>query len=568
MSKNQQSHSDAFFDVWEVLLRYKWRFLLTSFIVMITILGGSLLLPRKYEAVAVFDRRTDMVMAEIMVHGAPRSFQNPRQSLIKELAGQPAIDELIERVGPEFVRRATLGDDTVDVRALRADLSRRILVEFDIATPNLDRVKVQYTSSDPNVARLIVNELVQSYIDRTRLEIDGRLREATSFFESQASLVKERVDEIATRKLNFEIEHGDLLPDSPNNVQTVKAMTEMNLTSARQKHDMLEMKLQAMRQRLTETPKSTPSFITEKNPELARMEVRLRELESQRALYVAVYKMTLKHPDLLAIEQEIDSIKGQIGNTETEVVTQKRFSNNPMHAELELQISTTQSELESQARQINALEDRLTSLGTTSADMFPIRAAYERLERELEQAHRQIDFWEENQRRVQMALSAEASNRGIRLDFVKPCDFIRKPVSPNLAQVLIATLGLGVFCGGLCVFLAHRSDSSFRSASEVTETLDLPVIGTVSEIISVQQRRIRNLKNMIVYPINVAGMVLVLGAMAGFLYLTLERPYYFDQESEKHAAPSAATEAIDSMPVIDMSGINPTPIAGFATEQE
>jgi len=529
----KQDHTDTLFEIWEVLMRFRWRFMITSFVVMIAVLGLSLLLPRKYEASALFDRRTDMVMSEIMHRGAPNSFQDPRQSLVKELAGDPALDALIERIRPRLKKLGQERGEPIDVASLRADLPRKLLVEFEIASPELDRVRVRYASRDPELARVVVNELIRGYLERTRNEIDRRLRQASDFFKMQADEARDKIETIATRKLDFEIKHGDLLPDTPNNVETVKTMAEMTLENAKQKRAALQMKVEALSERLAQTPRSTPSVVRSKNPDLNRLENKLRELESKQALYTAVYKMTDAHPDLVALRQEIEATKKKIERTDKEVVSQRTLSTNPMHEELKLHLANARSDLEAQEKQVMMLEERIARLGAASADLFPVRAQYERLTRELEEARRQLEFWEDNQRRVEMTLRAESDNRGVQLTFIKPCETIRRPVSPNLAQVLLATVGLGLFSGALAVFLAQRSDASFHSAGELGEAFNLPVFGSVSEIISRQQRRMRTLKNTVIYPANAAALGCVVCVVASVLVVHLQRPWALDSTTQK-----------------------------------
>ena len=46
------SQAEALLEIWDVLLRYRWRFIVPTFLVMVAVLAGSLLLPRKYNAEA------------------------------------------------------------------------------------------------------------------------------------------------------------------------------------------------------------------------------------------------------------------------------------------------------------------------------------------------------------------------------------------------------------------------------------------------------------------------------------------------------------------------------------
>ena len=81
MVSKPDNQAKAILEIWNLLLQYRWRFITPAFLVMAAILAISLILPRKYDAQAIFERRTDMVLAEITSRGAPRTFQDPRQAL-------------------------------------------------------------------------------------------------------------------------------------------------------------------------------------------------------------------------------------------------------------------------------------------------------------------------------------------------------------------------------------------------------------------------------------------------------------------------------------------------------
>src|SRR5690606_28008513 len=100
----QSENSNALLELWEIVVRYRWRMVLPAFAVTALVLGVSLFLPRKYKAVGVFEQRTDMVLTEMANRrGATRSFQNPRDSTVEQLIGAPAIDHVLTTLEPQLV---------------------------------------------------------------------------------------------------------------------------------------------------------------------------------------------------------------------------------------------------------------------------------------------------------------------------------------------------------------------------------------------------------------------------------------------------------------------------------
>lgn len=519
--KNAQQN--AVLELWELLLRYRWRFILPAFAVMLMVLGMSLFLPRKYKSEAMFERRTDMVLTEMTARGATGNFQEPRNSLVKEITGHPAVDELIQQIEPRLAKKGLIKTE-LDRQVLRTNIVRSAIVHWDIASSALDRVRVEYVSPDPEVAKLVVNGLVKNYIRRTEDAMDTRLNESAGFFKKEADNSRKTIDEFETRLLEFEVNNGDLLPESANGVQERLGARETELQDMIAKRDAAGVLAEHLKRAIAETPATIPEIITAPNPELTRLTAKRRLLEEQMSQYTDVLKMKPAHPDLIALHQRIAEIKTVIGKTDKTIVAQETQTPNPKRTELELQYTRSMGEQDALARQIEVVGDQVKQMVAQTGDMFPVRSNYRKLKRQVAQAQRQLAFWEDNLRRVEMTLAAESGNRGIRFDFVKPGGIGAKPVSPNVAQVLMASIGLGLMAGALSVFFAHRTDETFTSGDELAQTFDLPLLGTVSELVSRQYRKARRIRHMILYPTNAALMAAALFAMVTLLYLDLEKP--------------------------------------------
>lgn len=526
---HHQNQAKALLDAWDIVLRYRWQFVIPAFLVCAGVLTASLLLPRKYKAQAIFERRTDSVLEEITSRGASKSYEGPRASLVHEIAGEPAIDELIENSRNEIVEAARESGKTVDPVTLRNDLLSKTLVRRDIGTSTLDRVRVTYTGENADIARLAVNKLVTNYINRTRSDLDRRLRQSETFFKNEVARSRARIEQLEDRKLTFEIKQSELLPDNPNNVQAALTEAQLQLTETREQRNAALLKARALRGALDATPKTTPSYITQRNPELIRLEQKLLLQQETLNKYVTIFKMTAKHPDLVDLRRQIGELQAAIAAQPAEVVSERQFSENPKHAEIELLLTAASADAEALTNQTAAMEAKIVELNVESKRLFPVRAEYNKMQREIDQGLRQLAFWEGNLNRVKMSLTAEDGNRGIQLNFIKPCGELTRPVSPDLSHVLLAAVGMGLLSGAVSVLFAHRTNESYRSGEDLAQAMGVPLVGAVSEIISKQQRRIKRLRKCILYPLNVAGMSAVLLLLTGMLYFNLKRPEAFDR---------------------------------------
>ena len=528
MSRHQ-NQAKALLDAWDVVVRFRWQFIIPTFLVATGVLALSLLLPRKYAATAIFERRMDTVMEEITTRGGSATYTRQPTSLAYEIAGEVAIDAMLKDIADEVGTIAERRGKRVDAFGLRSELLARVLVRRDVATKSLDRVRVQYTGNDPELARLAVNTLVQNYIARTRQELDRRLVQSKAFFKNEAARSREQIEQIENQKLTFEIEHAELLPDNPNNIQMTMSEWQLRSADLGDLYESAKIKAEKLRESLQRTPPTVPTYVKSRNPERDRLERELAKLRAVLNTYVAVRKMRDEHPDLIDLRDQIGALQLKLARTPAEVVTQEEVAKNPKYADLDVMLTQAAAEAEALQRQWTASTKKIQELDARSAQLFPVRAEYSKMERDVEQALRQLAFWESNLNRVNMSLKAESGDRGIQLAFVKPCGQIDRPVSPDLMHVLMAAMGLGLVSGVVSVLFAHRTNESFQTGEELSEAINLPLTGAVSEIISPQQRRIKHLRRFVLYPLNLAGMTTVLLVMVGLLYVNVKHPQALGQ---------------------------------------
>jgi len=78
------------------------------------------------------------------------------------------------------------------------------------------------------------------------------------------------------------------------------------------------------------------------------------------------------------------------------------------------------------------------------------------------------------------------SDEGTKFKILEPARLPLRPVRPNLQKLFFLALLLGMFVGAGAAFAAEFLDRSFQSAEDLQATLTLPVIGSISTIVTEQ----------------------------------------------------------------------------------
>lgn len=524
---SQHEHEQkAFMEVWRILLRYRWRFVVPAFAAIALALAGSLALPRKYEANATFERTTNMVIRQMHNRGATQAYEDPSRALALQIVGNTAITQLLNKLQPKLNKMGVL-HNAHDRRELHIRIHRQTTLDREISSGQLDRLRLEYIGNDPRVVRMVANGLVQQYIDRQRKQMQQRLDQSSQFFRRQVEQSRKQAKALEAQLLTFEIKHAELLPHTPNNIQTQIASLSNQLQKLQAQDDGLTSQITSIKSDLASQPKTITRKVPTADPELQHLQIERGNLEDQLNDDLQIKKMRPTHPDVIDLKQRIAMIDTRIKKASATPIMVNKTIANPKRQVLKDRLEQAIGDRDALDRQIAAMRTDLGRKSKAASNLYSVRSQYQSLQRQVAEAQHQIDFWQDNLRRISLSSVAENDHRGVSLRFVRPASRIITPVSPKLPQVLLAAAVLGLLTGSICVFLAYRSDDTFLRGDVAAKAMDLPLIGAVSEVVTQRYQRLRMLRNTILYPVNAIAMAIVLAGLITIVYLNLQRPQVY-----------------------------------------
>lgn len=556
MATNKQEQAKAIYELWDVILQHRWRFVLPAFAVTAAVLFVSLFLPRKYEAVAYFERRNAPELIEAIRSGASDSYMDPLSALTKEIAGSHAITQVINDLEPKLREKGYISNAT-ELRELRNAVKQQLIVNREYSDKSRVQLRLELVLDDPYASALIVNALVDQYMSTTRDVLVERAYGSIKYFDT---LIEEHqlVLEVQQKELGlFEQEHAMLLPEQPYSVQTQLGEAQEQLSMLKTELEGLEIQRRSLREALQSEPRTLPSVVHSKNPELTRLENKMEDLQDKIRDYTTTKRMTEQHPEVVALREQENELAAKIDQTQANVVTSTEEHPNPKLTELELALTSADAERDALKEQIALRHAKIDELSSMSAEMLPVRAEHRKLLASVDTSQKDVDYYQNMRRRAENYLTPETGERGVQMEFIRRAEPVAIPVSPALVQVIIVAGFLGIASGALSVFIAHRTDDSYRNANQLSESTTIPVLGSVSELITQQHKRIRRLRYSILYPMNAVVMACVLLAFGSILYLDLQRPEVFEKLKNQ------AKEVLVLNPM--EKAIDPPPSAGIGS---
>ncbi|MBN1586818.1 MAG: hypothetical protein JW937_05240 [Candidatus Omnitrophica bacterium] len=170
---------------------------------------------------------------------------------------------------------------------------------------------------------------------------------------------------------------------------------------------------------------------------------------------------TEEHPAVKELRRQIESIKSRRNEEIRKVAESGQIDVDPRtYSEMSLSIPRQQQEMARLTRDYGISE-----------------GVYSHLKSRLEKA------------RISQRL--ESSDDGTTFKVLDPARLPYEPVSPNVKRVMFLAVFVGLALGGGCAFLVEYLDNSYRDADEIRDDLELPALGSISKIVTVEDVQAR-----------------------------------------------------------------------------
>ena len=348
-------------------------------------------------------------------------------------AGQPAIARPPER-----------SKEAGEIARFQASL--RI-----VPLPDTRLVEIRYSSPDPQMAAIIVNTLVQTFIEENiKAKFDSTMQ-ASEWLSNQLGDLQLKVETSQERILRYQKENGMLGVDEKQNIITAK-LDELNreFTAVEadriQKQSQYQQTISGNAELLDNSEKD--SLIGKLRSQEADLKMQYAQLNSQ---FGDSYPKVIELKDQLRQLQE--NIQAEVKKMGARAASQYEAA---LHHETLLRAA-----FEAQKEEANKLNEKAVDYNILKRDYETNRKLYEELLEKLKQA----------------GVSAGLKSSNIRVvDAARVPD---SPASPNIPRNIELSLLLGALGGIGFAFVLEALDTTVRTPEQVEIVSGLPSLGII-----------------------------------------------------------------------------------------
>lgn len=433
-----------------------------------------------------------------------RSYRAFGQILIEERDRSASLTG----IAPELATQETLGRETsalatqqqliqstealaevvqeLDVRGADGELLEPGLLRRGLSInplPGTNIVLLTYESSNPELAAAIINQLMDTYIEKNIENNRTEARTARQFIEKELPRAREVVEDAAEQLRQFKVRNGivNLEEESEATVNLLEAIAHelrgqtSSLASVSAQITALEGQLGLSPQQAQDLSKlSTAQSVQEALTDLS-------ELQTQLAVEGASY--TESHPIMAELRRQEAALLA-IVNERIQAVVAQSYSGNVGDYEFSpIEANITTALLQAQVEQ-QALGQRIRELENTRNQYLSWSEVFPSLEKEQLQLRSYLDAAQQEYelllRRLQEVRLAENQTIGtaqIQERAVIPID----PIDNRNQQIklIIAGAGVGIFLGVAVAFALDLLDKSIKTAKDAEALLGYTLLGLI-----------------------------------------------------------------------------------------
>lgn len=469
-------------DYRSMLRRRLWVILIPTLIAPALGFGVSYLFPAKYTSTST-----------VLVEGqqVPQGYVNPVTTedvmqriaaLEQQVLSRNRLKPVIERLGL-VSGGASLEDildkirQNVDVQPVTpATTTSTTGKKKSSAGSSVPGFNVNFTDSNPRVARQVSNELTSMLIEENLKSREQVAQGTTKFLSKEVEDAKRNLDEQDAKLAAFKRQYVGQLPgDADSNLKILLGLNsqlEANTqTINRAQQDKAYAETSLAQQLATwKASQSTTS------PQV--LEQQLSTLQSQLIQLQARY--TDDHPDVVKMKADIAQLRKQLNavNAAKPDVSEDKasLSEPPEIRQIRMQIHQYENVITQATQDQKRLQEQIKSYQSRVALSPTVEEQYKQLTRDYDTAQKFYDDLLSKKSASEMTTDMERQQQGEQFHLLNPASLPTSPSFPNRWLFSAGGLGAGLALGFGLAFWFELNDKAIRNELDVEAVLELPML--------------------------------------------------------------------------------------------
>lgn len=474
--------------------RFRWRAVLVTWLICAVGWFSVYTMPDVYEATARVYVDTENTIRPLLQGIASTSdVMSEVTAVTREMLSRPNLAEVARNTDLDL--RATTDRE---YERLLDSLQERI----EVLGSRDNIFSIAFRDPDRSKAVAVVDSLVDTFVEKSLGAGRTETSKAQSFLQEQIAEYEQRLTDAEDRLAEFKRLNVAFMPDQKGDYfsRLQAARTALTATQGR-----LQLAEERRAELLRQIEGEEPVFgIMPVSPVESGSggfaDAKIRELEAQ--LEELRLRYTDKHPrigqildtiELLKKQQQEEAAQSAAEGGSGSVQQSAALEQNPVYQNMRIQLTNTEVEIASLRAELRQQREEVTELQTLVDTVPQVEAELNRLNRDYGVVKAKYEQLLQQLETANIGEDVEASIDDIQFRVIDPPFASLQPAGPErelfMAVILLAALGVG---GGIS-FVFNQLQPVFFGGGAVTAATGIPVLGSVSLLLSAKERRAKRL---------------------------------------------------------------------------
>jgi polysaccharide chain length determinant protein (PEP-CTERM system associated) len=346
--------------------------------------------------------------------------------------------------------------------------------------------------SDADNARLasgVLDSLITVFRDDQLRGGRMNAREGLKFLDAQIADREKALREVEARRGAFEAQNIGMIPGGAGSPAQRVDAARAELSQIDSQLVSAQAQLAAANGQLASTPQSIPGAGGGVGGGVARQQLAgaQNELSSMRAR-----GLTDAHPDIIALKSQIASLKAMADREGTG--GGGGGMQNPAYASLAAMRAERQATVSALSARKGQLMGDISKITAQQIQNPGIAAEYDRINGEYTAFKAQYDKLLAQREQVRLRGSVQTETDAIKIELLDPPSKPTSPAAPNRPLFLTLVLLAGIGGGIGAAFGLGQVRASYATAAKLERASGLPVIGSITEVVTPERHLDRRKK--------------------------------------------------------------------------
>ncbi len=472
------------------IIRHKWIITIVAWVICIGGWAFVYKMPNIYQSSAKVHVDTRTMLRPLLRGLAIQSDVRGLVSIMKKLMfTQENMLRIAETAGMDVDRSSEHKIHSV-IKELKGSLK--------IGGGRGEMFSISYESKDPQNAKNVVQAVLSIFSEQAQSSTLGDVDSAQRFIDNQIREYEQRLRNAERAKENFKRDNVGLLPGQAGEgqVNVIQAIRQIIEASKMKLTEILSRK-QVLKKQLKEAFASGEKWgLTGEEADNSFEGIRISQLKKRKNELLLKY--TENHPNIASINAELKALKKRKEEQEKQDGPSAIAMSSPYVQSIKIELNKIDTEIATVNARIYSLKNKLTKEDEQFNTRLSVETEMENLNRDYNTIKKNYLALLDRREQARMSSNVDTQVSALKFKVVDPANMPDTPTSPKRLILYSAVLIIGLAAGIALALLMVFVNPSFVEAKHLRDVTGLPILGSVSEVVSSAQAK-KNRNRLILF---------------------------------------------------------------------